>query len=187
MNTTEYTIKGRVPLIMHNGQLSDPLSEAAKALSKLAAIRKKTEKTHLEIAECEWRGGLYLDDKGAPCIPGEVIEACLVEGAKKHKLGKVAKGAIVVDGNAPLEYDGPRTADGLWKNGGFLNRASVKIKQNRVMRSRPIFHDWGLTFVVQWDEEMIKDEDQLNDIVEAAGNVGLCDWRPKFGRFKVEV
>lgn len=185
MKITKISIRGLTPLIMHNGQLADPLNEHTQALSRLTGKRKKTIDDHKAIGKCEWLGGLYVNDKGAPCLPGEVIEACLVEGAKKYKLGKVAKGGIIVLGDYALEYEGPRTIDKLWDHGGFLKRAGVKVGMARVIRSRPIFPQWSCSFEVQWDPSLVKDEEQVIEIAESAGMSGICEWRPKFGRFEV--
>lgn len=185
MKATEVSIRGITPLIMHNGQLADPLNDATQALARLTSKRKKTLDDHKAIGKCEWIGGLYVDKDGAPCLPGEVIEACLVEGAKKYKLGKVAKGGIVVDGNVPLEYDGPKNIEALHSHGGFIKRAGVRVGTARVIRTRPFFPKWSCTFTVQWDPSLVKDEEQVIEIVEAAGQSGLCEWRPKFGRFEV--
>lgn len=186
MNISKYAIRGITPLIMHNGQLADPLNEFSRALAKLTGQKQKTEKYHRDVSECEWRGGLYVDEDGHPCLPGDVIEACLVEGAKKYKLGKACKGGLIVQGDWALDYDGPKTVDALWKNGGFLKRAGVRVGQSRIIRSRPIFTRWACTFEVNWDPELIKDKEQLDDIVDSAGLAGICEWRPKYGRFEVE-
>lgn len=185
IRTSTFTINGITPLIMHNGQLSDPLNEHTQALAKLTSKRKKTVDDHKAVSKCEWIGGLYVDDDGAPCLPGEVIESCLVDGAKKYKLGKAAKGGLIVAGNWPLEYDGPKQVEKLWAAGGFLKRASVKVGTSRVIRNRPIFPSWSCTFEVQWDASLVNDEDTLAEIVESAGISGIGDWRPKFGRFEV--
>lgn len=185
MKTTTITIKGLTPLIMHNGQLADPLNDATQALARLTSKRKKTVDDHKAISKCEWYGGLYVNEDGAPCLPGEVIEAALVEGAKKYKLGKVAKGGLIVIGNYALDYDGPKTADKLWDHGGYLKRAGVKVGMARVIRSRPIFPQWSCTFDVEWDPALVKDEQQVFEIAESAGMSGVCEWRPKFGRFEV--
>lgn len=185
MKTTTFTIKGLTPLLMHNGRLADPLNPAAKALASLTKKRNKTDDDHLEIRKCEWYGGLYTDDNGSPCLPGEVLEAALVEGAKKYKLGKVAKGAIIVDGNFALDYDGPKNVDKLWAAGGFIKVAAVKVGMSKTMRARPMFPRWSCTFDVLWDPTMIADERQLRQIVEATGMTGVGDYRPKYGRFEV--
>jgi hypothetical protein len=185
MKTTAVTIRGLTALIMHNGQLADPLNAASLSLSKLTKKKDKTEADHLAIRKCEWYGGLYVDEKQRPCLPGEVLEALAVEGAKRLKLGKVAKGAIIIDGNFAIDYPGPKSPDALWADGGYVKLAGVRNKQNRVIRARPIFPKWECTFDVQWDPEMIKNEDELFDIFENAASVGVGDWRPKFGRFEV--
>jgi hypothetical protein len=185
MNTTTVTIRGLTPLIMHNGRLADPIDEATLALAKLTSKRKKTIEDHKAIAKCEWHGGLYVDEDGAPCLPGEVIEAALVEGAKKFKLGKVAKGGLVVFGDFALDYDGPKTAAALWADGGYLKRAKVKVGMASVIRTRPMFPTWSVTFDVQWDPSLVSDESQVIEIAESAGMSGICDWRPKFGRFEI--
>lgn len=186
MRTTTITIQGLAPLLMHNGQLADPLNEHAKALAKLTSKQKKTEADHLAVRKAEWYGGIYVDKDGHPCLPGEVLEACLVEGAKKFKLGKAAKGGIVVDGNFRIDYRGPKTVDGLWDDGGYIKIAGVKLNgKTRVIRARPMFPEWSCTFDVLWDDSLIKDEDTMMDIVQEAGAVGVGDYRPKFGRFEV--
>jgi hypothetical protein len=90
-----------------------------------------------------------------------------------------------VMGNAPLIFDGPKNVDKLWAHGGYLKRAAVRVGTARVIRSRPYFPGWGCTFDVQWNAELVKDETTLFEIAEAAGQSGICEWRPKFGRFEV--
>lgn len=185
MNTTTINIIGLTPLLMHNGQLADPIASATLQLAKLTSKRNKTVDDHKAIGKCEWYGGLYVDEKERPCLPGEVIEAALVEGAKKHKLGKVAKGGIIVFGNFTLVHDGPKSIDALWAHGGYMKRSAVRVGQARVIRTRPMFPKWSCKFDVQWDPQLVKDEDQLFDICHSAGMSGIGDYRPKFGRFEV--
>lgn len=185
VNQTKIKIRGLTPLLMHSGRLADPIDPATLALARLTGKRKKTVEDHHAIGKCEWTGGLYVNDKGAPCLPGEVIEACLVEGAKKSRRGKDAKSGIVVVGDFALEYDGPKTIEKLWEHGGFRKRAAVRVGQAKVMRTRPIFPEWSCTFTVQWDPAVIKDAESILEIAEAAGQAGIGDWRPKFGRFEV--
>ncbi len=185
MNTTEFHIRGITPLLMHNGQLADPLNEYAQALSRLTKKRNKTDDDHRAARRAEWIGGLYVDENGEPCLPGEVIEGALTDGAKTLKLGQAAKGGLIVDGNFALVYKGPRAADELWEHGGFKKLAGVKVQKARVIRCRPMFAEWACRFTVEWDPELIKNERQLGEIVECAGRKGIGDWRPKFGRFEV--
>ena len=41
--TLTYKITGDAPLIMHNGDLANPLSKAAKALKQVTGKKKKTD------------------------------------------------------------------------------------------------------------------------------------------------
>ena len=170
---------------MHNGRLADPIDPVSINLSKLTSKKKKTYDDHMAIAKAEWYGGLYVDDKERPCLPGEVLESTLVTGAKVHRLGQVAKGGIIIFGNFKLVHDGPKTIDELWKHGGYIKRSAVRVKNARVIRTRPMFPVWSCKFTVQWDPQLVHDEEQLMDIVRSAGTTGLCDYRPKFGRFEV--
>ena len=185
MKTTTITIQGVTPLLMHNGRLADPLDPAAKAIAAISKKRSKTDEDHYALRKAEWYGSLYTDSDGEPCIPGECIEACLVDGAKRYKLGKASKGGIIIDDDVKIQYKGPKNIDKLWDDGGYIKVAGVKVQRNRVIRSRPMFPEWSLTFDVLWDEFAIEDEDRLFEIVESAGRCGLGDWRPKFGRFEL--
>lgn len=186
MKETTISIRGITPLLMHNGQLADPLNEHTKLLASLTKKRNKTDTDHEAVYRAEWFGSLYVDAKGEPCLPGEVIEAALVAGAKKLKLGNEAKGGIIVAEDAKLEYDGPRDPKKLWDGRAHKKICGVKLNgKTRVMRCRPMFAKWSCAFTVEWDPSLIKNESQLLEIVECAARVGVGDWRPKFGRFEI--
>lgn len=181
----KYQIQGVAPILLHNVQMADPLSEISKLIKEVSSKRKKTEADHAELARLEWYGGLYLDKDKHIVIPGENIESMLVAAAKKNKLGSQFKAAIYSDGNWPLIYDGPKDIDKLWDCGKFINKTSVKIQQARIIRTRPMFSNWQLKFSVHYLSDTI-DVKQLNEAVVIAGRIiGLCDWRPRFGRFEV--
>jgi len=186
LKETTVTIRGLSPLLMHNGNLADPLHESSIALHKLTVKKLKTQEFHKEVSRCEWFGGLYVDQSGHPCLPGEVLEGALCEGARQTKRGKLVKGAIVVNGDFKITYKGPKTLDALFAAKGFVKRAGVKIGKARIMRTRPIFPEWGCTFTIQWDADMLSSEGDLNDIISDTGRAtGIGDWRPKFGRFEL--
>ena len=87
----EFKIEGISPLLMHNGQLANPLNPLVKQMKALTGQRKKTDEVHLELSRLEFRAGLYVSSSGAVQIPAELLESCLIEGAKKSKLGKQFK------------------------------------------------------------------------------------------------
>jgi hypothetical protein len=57
---------------------------------------------------------------------------------------------------------------------------------SRIMRTRPIFKEWAAIVEVEFEDSVINEE-QVDRWVHAAGTqVGLCDWRPRCGRFTAE-
>lgn len=182
----EVKLLGRTPLLMHNGQLADPLNQYTKALKEVSSKRKKSDEDHEELARIEVLGGLYLDEDNEPCIPGELLEACIVEGAKKFKKGKVAKGCVICDGNFKLWYEGPRDPESIAEDPSMILRIGVRVMSARVMRSRARFKQWETTATIQYDSSICNDRD-IVQWLEAAGDVGIGDFRPKYGRFRHEV
>lgn len=179
-------------LLMHNGLLADPLNEWAKAISKVTSKRRKTEDDIAEIGRLEWYGGLYLMG-GKPCLPGDVIQATLAEAAKALRLSKVIKRTVFVPDNYPLHFDGEEMWDGTaeslakaWESGKFVNRAMARVGTNKVARTRPQFNNWWTEFEVEFDDKVMNREEVV-EIVRLAGRVGFGDWRPRYGRFSVEL
>lgn len=180
-----FKISGICPLIMHNGQLANPMNPIVKAMKPIAAKRKKTDSDLEKLAELEFKGSLYMDEDG-PVVPAEMIEAAIYNAAKVQRLGKQAKGTVFCEDNGRLEYDGPRTADELWADEKYRLQVMVRVQQNKVLRTRVMFEDWSTEFTVCYDAERIN-KDTIIDFVETAGfHSALGDWRPKFGRFKVD-
>jgi hypothetical protein len=195
-----FHLRGQTPMILHNGRLNDPLDPSAIALDKSVKTYKKSKTTAalVEMARAEFLGSLYTGEDGAPCAPGECLEAALRSAAKHTKEGKAVQTGLTIEGNAPIIYDGPKTADELWdfRSKGadldlpmdgrrFVDRRRVKVGQNAVMRTRPIFPEWELIFTVSYDSKLIN-KGSLKDFVTLAGTqIGLFELRPKFGRFEV--
>jgi len=182
-----FRIAGTAPLIMHNGQLADPANEWTRAVKEISGKRKKTEADYKEMARLEWMGALYLQD-GCPCIPGHVFEAALIGkggAARKQKMGKQAAAGLYVTKNFPLIYEGPSDPKELWLDEKFRFVVAVKVGQARIMRTRPIFHEWSAEVEIEFDPDLVNADDVRLWVRTAGYEVGLMDWRPKFGRFDV--
>jgi hypothetical protein len=180
----KFKITGVAPLLMHNGQTADPLNPHSRAIAEITSKRKKTEADHAEIARREWYAGLYLHGS-QPCIPAEAIEAALVKGAMKEKQGPAAKAGLIVEDNCRLLYKGPRDPDELWQNETFRLRVPAKVGTARVIRTRPIFREWSAELVVKFLPSLLNEKDIRSFLVTAGEQIGLLDWRPRFGRFSV--
>lgn len=183
-----FRIEGLAPMMQHNGRLADPDDPYARAMKVITSNRKKTDADLEELARLEFLGGLYLNKNDQVVIPGFVFEACLIGkggAARKERMGKEAAAALWVTQDALLIYDGPQTPDELWKDKQFVDQSMVKVQQNKVKRTRPIFQDWSAEIAVEFNDNLI-DEKQVRRWIEIAGEqVGLCDWRPRLGRFRV--
>jgi hypothetical protein len=185
MQTLTFKLSSVSPLLMHNGRLADPMNEYSRRMKEVSGKRSKTDADFIEMARIEWYGGMYLMDGGKPCITGEVLEAAIINAARKTRKGKQAMGGIICPDNYPLTFDGPQDLDERWADDNCRLTCGVRIQKARIMRTRPIFREWSLVFSLIYDDLQLNEKDVIG-IVKVAGENGLCDWRPKFGRFNAE-
>jgi hypothetical protein len=177
-------IAGDTALLLHNGELANPLSKFAMAIKAITSKRKKTEKDIMEIARLEFHGGLHLAD-GKPCVTPEMIEATITGAFKLSKRGKDAARGITCEVPMILTYDGPKDIDKLWEDERFVFTTQARVGQAKVMRTRPRFLPWGGTLAFKY-EDSVFNKDAIVEAVEQAGAmIGFGDWRPKYGRFHV--
>jgi len=167
---------------MHNGQTADPLNKFAKAMKEISGKRKKTEADFIELARIEYFAGLYIDKDG-PIIPSVMLEAMITKGAAKAKNSKLAEAGVIVDQHGYLEYDGPRTPEELVADDRFRLTVPVRIGQQKVIRTRPIFRQWAADIEIKYLDDIINERDLLTALRAAGTYVGIGDWRPRNGRF----
>jgi hypothetical protein len=177
-------IRGVSPLLMHNGQTADPLNKFSKQLKAVSKKTKKTDEDHAEMSRIEWHAGLYTNEDGKLIIPSTLIEASIQDGAKKSKLGKAFKSAVFVNDDAVLDIGNNKKAADLWGDDQYRDVRGVRIGQSRVMRTRPVFNQWRLNFVLYFDDEQVNKSDVVKAINDAGSKAGLGDFRPRFGRFE---
>lgn len=188
METLRFRFVGSVPLMLHNGQLTNPLNKWAKAIKEVAGKRKKTDADLLELARLEFMGGLYYDEKIGPYVPGECMHMFFVNAAKAVKLGKTTFAALrVVDDKIELKYKGPRDPNKMWDSGNFHDIRAVGVQRAKVMRCRPKFDQWSIEFTVAFDKESLDRQSVIDTATRGGEYVGLFEYRPRFGRFTVEV
>lgn len=180
----KFKIVGVAPLVMHNGQLSDPSNDWSKAIKRISGKRSKTDADFEEMSRLEWYGGLYTDG-GKPCLPGFVVEAALTNAARKSKRGKQAQAGIICPGNYELRYDDEGPLDALWGQANHRLKLPVRVGQARVIRTRPKFDGWSAEIEVMFDPSQLNEQDVREIMVVCGDSIGLGDWRPKFGRFEV--
>lgn len=188
MESIKVKLNSLSPMLMHSDRYSNPLDPLTKAHKELTGKRKKTDEDHELILKSEWNGSIYHDEKIGPYVPGINVESMLMEAAKQQKLGKKFKSAIMVlEDRVKVDYDGPRDRVKMFADHRFVDCRSVKVQQARLQRCRPIFHEWSITFNLNYDPAVVDLRDIQKALVDAGQLVGLGDFRPRFGKFEAVI
>lgn len=185
-----FRLVGERPLLMHSARLSDPLNDDARRVKEIKAKRKRTEADEEAAALLEWQAGMYHDPDVGPFIPGQNIEAMLKQAARIMRKGKdVERAILVTDAMIPLLYDGPRDLAGLKSDVRFRHSCSARMPSTgaRVWRVRAIFPEWEAEGNLILDDMLLDYRDLQSIILRAGGEIGLGDWRPRYGAFTGEV
>ena len=188
MKEIKVEIHGLSPIILHSCQCVNPLHPISLEMKKLTSKRKKTEEDIVKLSDLEWEAGLYWNDEVGVYIPAENLEATIREAAKSSKLGKhFQKGFMVKDMMVPLDIGEELTKEEMRSDARFRDIRPMKVQQSRVLRTRPRFNMWNLTFTAAYDEKILNFEDVVNAFEYGGQYVGLCDSRPKYGKFTAKI
>lgn len=178
------TIQGITPLLLNR------FSDEAAA-SATAGTRASIATDHLPPKD-DAESRLYLDEKGQWIIPQPNLFRCIIDAGKFFKAGKTKittlKSSLIPAAVTMTEVYYPLKS----KKGWTVDTRPVRIPATggRILRHRPLFNDWGLSFKCELDETMITAK-LFREIVDAGGRrIGLGDFRPDckgvFGKFVVQ-
>lgn len=214
LKTLTYTIEGDIDLVTSNGAQANPRGELALAAApyKKKKGNNRTENDDNIIHALNWLGALYLThqvkaaidedegvvhisnigkDKALPGIPGDALFKCFYLGAKKSAKGPVfLPGCLFEDGVVfPIRHKGSKDLNELFvqtKPDAFADYRLVGMSGGaKILRCRPRFKYWQLTFDINYRPEVI-DEKTITKAIENAGAlIGLCEWRPRWGLFHI--
>lgn len=188
MKNLKVTWKGISPLIMHSCQCVNPLHPIAKELKKYTSKKNKTDEDLVKISDLEWEAGAYWKDGLGLYIPAENVEATIINGAKANKKGKdIQKYVDVTDLYIPFEYGENLTKEELIQNYEYRDTRIMTVMRAKILRTRPRFDQWVIEFNLRYNEEKIDIETIINAMEYAGLYVGLCDSRPKYGKFSVII
>lgn len=176
--SVEVTIEGIADILFHRWNVE---SVAAKAG---AAKNSKAKK------EDDVQSYVYRMDDANPesnlAIPGEYFRRALCEAGRfrqdprspRKSMLDLLKASIVME-TMLADLGSPQ-----WD---YLHRGRVVIQRNAITRSRPAMHKgWKVTFIVTILCPEYVDLDVLHALASDAGKlIGLADFRPSFGRFKI--
>jgi len=179
-------IRGLVPMLMHR-----VTTEALEGSQP--GKRKKKDAKYFEEKRQEWRETAYWDEELGLYIPSMNLEACLIEASKGERMSGnkylkplVQAGLFVEEPRIGLDTpDDIRSLDDIERL-GWVFTVPVRIKSDRIPRRRvKVPPKWRARFTVLANNELLSQEN-VEELLEKAGTqVGLMDWRPKFGRFEV--
>jgi hypothetical protein len=182
-----YTMKAKMvgvcPLLFHAWSCD---AVAVKAAAAKGSQAKKSDNVESYV---------YRDERKHICLPGEYFRQSIIHAAKfrqdprsprKSAMDLFKAGVISTTEFAPImdstnETTGPKTD---WD---FLDRRRVVIKMSAITRERPAFRKgWAVEVDLQVLLPEYIDQALLQEVLVAAGRlVGVGDFRPTFGRFRV--
>ena len=193
----EFTLKGTMPLLMHNDNIM--------AADEITAWQKDPKNKSVSVPGDDrsppwtWFSYLYHDEENL-VIPTECIMAMLKNAgakisAKRGSFKAMTQSGLLMatdfcaftNGGKPIKLaDIHRFKEAAFakhvasaRNLGFdLHVKRAKIGQKKHVRVRPIFHAWQVVGCIEVTEPAIT-EAVLEQLFEIAGRlVGLGDWRP---------
>ncbi len=174
MKTVKATIKGITPLLMHRFPMA-----GADDTSK--------SRTGVPDWKAEAETALYKDEKGIIYEPASHLEGCLKQASKTLKIpGKRGATYSKLVGSA-LSVSPDAIPHNIQKY--TIDARPVVIQRARIVRYRPIFADWELSFEVLIADDQLPVEVVKQALDHAGIYVGIGDFRPgkggKFGKFMV--
>lgn len=187
MKNLKVTWKGTSPLIMHSCQCVNPLHPISVELKKYTSKKKKTEDDLKKISDLEWESGAYWKEGLGLYIPAENVRATLVNGAKEIRKGTdIQKYVDILDLYIPFNYGENLTKQELIDSYEYRDTRPMTVNRAKVMRTRPRFDQWNITFKMRYDETKIDLDVIMMSLKNAGSYIGLCDSNKYgYGRFVV--
>jgi len=181
MKTYKIKIEGLSPLLHHGSQAVGMDEESTKKKGGNALL-----------GDCdEWKKTIYYDEDNGVYLPSINLEATFIEGAKQFKVGRGSaskyfkSGVFIQDFICPLYVNGKIIMD---LNDVEIDKRTVKnpSTKGRNMRYRAIFKNWSSEIIINVNSDDYVSDKMLKEVIEYSGLfVGVCDFRPRFGRFKL--
>lgn len=186
--TAEVEVRGIRPLLMSSPKemfVTDGIEApySARKFGKKIDPKAEAEKKTYRDRDHGWTGNL--------CILEKHVRKTLENAAKnprfKSKRGEPSpsqaiKGSVeIIPEFIPLLDDKGKQVEDY-----DVNVDTVIIQKSRIVRHRPEIKQWSVVFRVRWDPTLYGlSESKLRDIIDFAGKIGLLDYRPTYGTFKL--
>lgn len=174
MEQVSVRIEGISPLLQHRFDVPE--------------VDEKSKKRDLKKNKDDVEGYLYRDQDGNIYEPSSHVMMALKYAGAKFQIpgqGKTTYKNIVGGGSVQIEPFAITHEIQDW----VPDRQAVIVQRAKIVRTRPRFDRWALSFFIEYDEEEISRE-VINELLVYAGRrSGLGDYRPQkggpYGRFIV--
>lgn len=138
-----------------------------------------TSKTKKRDPKIEAEKVAYRMKSGELYIPNTAIKGTMLN-ASKGKKAKLGTSKYVL---RPFIASGVRIEPEeitLGTKKYEIDRRTVVIQRNRVVKCRPLIRNWKAKFTVVYDEEVLPEGATITiDLLKEAGKrIGICDFRP---------
>jgi len=175
-------IVGTSPLQQHQWD------EKAKRMMREKQAGKKSKDREIRDPQAEFEAATYRTAEGKYGFPGMALKRAIISAAHKDlgiekTMVRKALFLHIPDPGGIIEMDckPPRMREDMMRVG----MGSVDL------RYRPEFEQWAATVDIEFDSELLTEQDVITLIDRAGFGVGIGEGRPEvgrdFGRFKVDT
>ncbi|WP_418992517.1 hypothetical protein [Alistipes sp.] len=186
MKRIRFEIESDGPLLQHDDKAANPFNEYAKRLKVLSTKGVRGEEELMEAARTEWMAALYHSPERGYFLKAACFEGALAEAAGARRRGKVFREAVRVADDPALRFKHEKLApEGLFLREEYKDFRTVKRRGERILRCRPIFRQWSCRVEVWYDPSRLHGQEVVEAMEYAGRYIGLCDYRPRYGRFAV--
>lgn len=162
-------IIGLTPVIFHKW------SEKAIKMIEDKQQKKATRGRETRDPEAEYKASFYYDAKGKIAIPARNVKRAIVDSARFLPDVKmtILRGTIFVrgdmEGMIPVQYKKKTMRTDMVTVG--MGSADI--------RYRGQLEDWSMTFMIEFDVDILSASQVLNLLQRAGRSQGLMEWRPE--------
>lgn len=187
-------VKGIAPLLQNRYPLTEELRNV-----------KKQRTTGFNLLE--YRDALYLTVTEEVYQPAVHLEQAMIKASTGFKMpgaGKktwkdwirsnlIVQPDEILHGLTPADFQKAEEASEEPYSGGLLLRSGragifttrVVIRRSAIAKPRPIIFDWELPFSIKTLDDGCSPETLEAILTKAGQEIGIGDWRPRYGRFEV--
>jgi hypothetical protein len=182
MKSIEVTIRGVTPLLIHR---FGEEAEQARATRQVKVDREDPREAAHRVAYIAKDGTFYFN---AFAIPNSMSNA----GANHKMRGSRKSLRFVVPSAVRMASDAVTILNGEGPAKDFevdSRPVTIPATKGRIMRHRPRFDQWGASFTMYVNDDLLAVETAHQLLNEAGMTVGIGDFRPEkrgpFGTFRV--